>query len=151
MKSSIMFLLLTCAGLSGAPPVVTVPTAVSGKVGQYVTITAQTDAKSVVFFPLDDGLNPVPPQMNSDTAKTFIGLPFSDGTFRLLVYSGNADGPSQPVLVTVTVAGIQQKKLGSVSADPPQTAESPVILNAAGACTAYYDRRTGKWYASCPK
>lgn len=99
--------LLTVLVLAGvalaAPPVVTVPAEVKGDVGSFVAVKADVkDGKSVKFVVLDAGLNVFPAGLLADPTATVVtaGKP---GKFRILCYSGNADGPSEPVTVTVVI------------------------------------------------
>lgn len=165
LRFSLLALLLFASAAPAAPPVLNLPSTVSGKVGEFLTITATTDAAFVVFYPLDSGLNPVPPQMNNDVAKSFIALPFVEGSYRLLVYTGGADGPSQPAIVNVNIAASTvsaAKKLTAVApAAAPAAPDSPlppahiqalppaVQSFSEGSCTWY--RVGNKWYSTCPQ
>ena len=97
---------LLCAVLgAAAPPVVTLPAEVTGDVGSFVAVRASvTEAKVVRFVPLDAGLNVFPADLLADKTATVVtaGKP---GRYRILAYSGNADGPSEPATVTVVIGG----------------------------------------------
>lgn len=101
MRKFAVALLLLAAPLWAAPPAVEVPATVKVNSGEWVIIVAKTDAKSVKFVPLTPGLKQFPPQLVSDP-KTFAAQA-PDGVYRLLVYSGNADGPSDPVYSVITI------------------------------------------------
>jgi len=101
--------LLTVLVLSGmawaAPPVVTVPKEIAGDVGDFVAVKAEVqDGKSVKFVPLDAGLKLFPAGLLSDPTATVV-TSAKAGRYRILCYSGNVDGPSDPVTVTVVIGG----------------------------------------------
>ncbi len=167
-RVALLILLLASAAVSAAPPTVTVAN-VSGDPGQPVAIVAVTDAKAVSFYPIDKGVYLDPPNRINDPKST-VATAYQDGVYRVLVYAGNADGPSQPAIVTVTIGTGAQKKLGAAASDciapckckncnehtgesQPKTAvapaSAPVILGSGGACISYWDGR--KWVSSCPK
>lgn len=99
-------LLAVCSAIAAsqaAPPVVTVPAEVHGDVGAFVAVRAEvTEATVVKFVPLDGGLNVFPADLLSDKTATVV-TSAKGGRFKLLCYSGNADGPSEPVTVTVVI------------------------------------------------
>jgi hypothetical protein len=68
---------------------------------------ARRRAKAVRFVPLDDGLKLVPADKLKDEFATFVRATEAK-TYKVLVYSGNADGPSNPVYVSVTFIGKPQ-------------------------------------------
>ncbi len=97
---------LLCAVLgAAAPPVVTLPAEVTGDVGSFVAVRASvTEAKVVRFVPLDAGLNVFPADLLADKTATVVTAGKA-GRYRILAYSGNADGPSEPATVTVVIGG----------------------------------------------
>lgn len=97
--------LCSAAVAAAAPPVVTVPAEVTGEVGSFVAVRATvTESKVVKFVPLDAGLNVFPADLLSDKTATVVTAGKS-GRYRVICYSGNADGPSDPVTVTVVIGG----------------------------------------------
>lgn len=109
------------AGLLGtvgaAPPVVTAPERVHGDTGDWLFFTVTTDGKGVEVFPLDPGLRTFP----SDKLKNANELGFyasKPGAYRVLVYSGGADGPSKPRVVTL-VFGTAPTPVPPGPVDPP--------------------------------
>lgn len=92
--------LVASAALS-APPTVTAPQKACGEVGDWVFITAISDGKGVRFVPLDDGLAVFPAGKLKDTNETAVRATKA-GVYRVLVYTGNAEGPSEPAIVYVT-------------------------------------------------
>lgn len=118
--------LLTVLVLGGmawaAPPVVTVPKEIAGDVGDFVAVKAEVqDGKAVKFVPLDSGLKLFPAGLLSDPTATVV-TSAKPGRYRILCYSGNADGPSDPVTVTVVIGGAV--KPDPVKPDPVKPDES---------------------------
>lgn len=104
MRSLLTVLVLAGVALA-APPVVTVPSEVKGDVGSFVAVKADVkDGKAVKFVPLDSGLNVFPAGLLNDPTATVVTAGKA-GRYRILCYSGNADGPSEPVTVTVVIGG----------------------------------------------
>jgi hypothetical protein len=110
-------LLLGVLPALAAPPVVSVPAEVKGDVGAFVAVrTAVTDAKVVEFYSPDAGLNLFPADLLADKTATVVTASKA-GKYRLVCYSGNADGPSKPVVVTVVIGDVPVKP------DPPKPDE----------------------------
>lgn len=98
-----------------APPTIEVPKEVTGEVGAFVVIRAKSDAKNVQFYHIDPGLSVFPSDLLTDPKATVV-TSARDGTYRILVYAGNADGASIPVVIIV--------KIGKATA-PPDPKEPP--------------------------
>lgn len=94
--------LASSAGMT-APPTVKVPERIVGEAGDFIPVVAETDGVSVKFVVLDPGLKVFPPGFLKDPKTTVVTGP--KGQYRLLVYTGTADGPSDPVIVLVVVGG----------------------------------------------
>jgi hypothetical protein len=104
-QTALLWVLAAVVAAAAAPPVVTLPAEVTGDVGSFVAVRASvTEAKVVKFVPLDAGLNVFPADLLADKTATVVtaGKP---GRYRILAYSGNADGPSEPATVTVVIGG----------------------------------------------
>ena len=100
-----LLLLFLAASAQAAPPVVTVPKEVPGEVAAFVVVKAEvTDAKVVKFLPLDSGLSVFPSGLVVDQTVTVV-VAQKPGRYRVLAYSGNADGPSEPAVTTVVIGG----------------------------------------------
>lgn len=101
-------LLLASSSSFAAPPVVTVPDKAYGEVGDWVEIKVTVEgAKAARFVPLDDSLKVFPADKLKDEFTTFVRGTEAK-TYKLLVYSGNTDGPSAPAFVSVTFIGKPQ-------------------------------------------
>jgi hypothetical protein len=112
--------LLSAAVVAAAPPVVTLPPEVSGEPSSFVMIRAKVDgATTVKFVPIDTGLSVFPSGMLKSEDTTVVTAPKA-GRYRVLAYSGNADGPSEPAMTVVVVVG------GSSVAPPPDKPTDPV-------------------------
>ena len=86
-----------------AAPVVKVAD-VSGDPGTFIVVAATTDAPAVKWVLLDTGLSLFPPALLRD-ARTAVVIGTVPGRYRILAYSGNADGPSEPAVAVITVNG----------------------------------------------
>lgn len=126
MKRAALTLLLLAAPLWAAPPSVKLPATLEVESGGWVVITAETDGKAVKFVPLDPGLKQFPPVLVTDP-KTFVATA-PDGTYRVLAYSGNADGPSEPAVCTVKVG----KPTPPKPPEPPTPPPGPAPIMADG-------------------
>ena len=130
--STALLWLLSSALATAAPPVVTVPPEVSGEVGSFVAVrTTVTEAKVVKFVALDAGINLFPADLLADKTATVV-TSGKAGRYRILCYSGNADGPSEPVTVTVVIGGA--KEPDPVKPDPvkPATVYYFAVVGAEG-------------------
>jgi len=115
---TMILLLFVAAAAQAAPPVVTVPAEVTGEVAAFVTVKAAvTDAKAVKFVPLDSGLSVFPSGLLSDPTVTVV-VAQQAGRFRILCYSGNADGPSEPAVTTVVIGGATAPVIDPKEPDP---------------------------------
>lgn len=99
---ALLILLLLAAPLFAAPPVVKVPAEVRGEPAAFIVVRADTDAAAVKFYAVDPGLNVFPSGLLSDPYATVV-TSARPGRFRLLAFSGNADGPSDPVEVLIVI------------------------------------------------
>lgn len=84
-----------------APPTITGSDKVFAEVGEWAEVKVTTDGKSIRFVPLDDGLLFFPFDKLKDPSTAFVSARV-EGRFRILCYTGSADGPSDPFIVTVT-------------------------------------------------
>lgn len=104
-------LLVSCCALvgqMGEPPVrgqpapdiaIVQPEAIRAP-GEYVTLTAKTEAKEVLWIPKDEGLQVLPSNLLKDS-KTFCCIAAKPGKYRVLAIAALADRPvwSEAVLV----------------------------------------------------
>ena len=130
--STALLWMLSAALATAAPPVVTVPPEVSGEVAAFVVVKAEVkEAKAVKFVPLDGGLSVFPSGLLADPTVTVV-VAQKSGRYRILCYSGNADGPSEPVTVTVVIGGA--KEPDPVKPDPvkPATVYYFAVVGAEG-------------------
>lgn len=97
---------LAWPGAAAGQGAVGLPAEVRGEPGQFVRVTADTDAKHVRWVVLDGGLNLFPPELlrDSRTAVMTAGKP---GRYRLLAYTAFLKGgdavPTGPAVCTVVV------------------------------------------------
>lgn len=124
----LLAVLVLSAGCLAAPPVVTVPAEVTGEVGSFVAVRATVkDGKAVKFVAVDAGLNLFPADLLADKTATVV-TSAKAGRYRILVYSGNADGPSEPAMTTVVIG---DGKPADPVKPPPAKPEPPVVAPAA--------------------
>lgn len=147
-----LLLVLAAALVQAAPPVVTVPAEVKGEVGAFVAVRATvTESKVVKFVPLDAGLNLFPADLLADKTATVV-TSGKAGRYRVLCYSGNADGPSEATTVTVVIG--DPPPVDPVKPDPkpqPTAAKVCVVvveessLRTPAQADAMYDPTLQKW------
>lgn len=105
------------------PPKVTLPAEIPGEVSAFVVVRAKLEgeAKGVKYHPIDPGLSVFPSELLSDKTVTVV-VAAKPGRYRVLAYSGNADGPSEPAVTTVVIGGA---KPVPPPIDPPPTDPPP--------------------------
>jgi hypothetical protein len=91
---------------TAAPPVVTLPPEIRGDVSAFVVVKPSEvkDADAVKFVPLDAGLSVFPGDLLTDKKVTVV-VAAKAGRYRLLAYSGNKDGASEPAITTLVIGG----------------------------------------------
>lgn len=110
MRASLVSVLFLAGVCFADPPKIDVEKEVKGSVGQWISIKGTTDAKNIRFFPLDKELyqfpfsDVFPPEMTAGLKSTIVQS-HKAGTYRLLAYTGNADGGSEPVIIRVVIEG----------------------------------------------
>lgn len=103
-RTALLVVLLSASALGAAPPTVTAPPKVFGEVGDWVFVKATTDGKGLKVVPLDTGLKLFPSEKLKDpTEMGFYAT--KPGSYRVLLYTGSAEGPSDPTVITVTFGG----------------------------------------------
>ena len=126
---AILVFLLCSAGLLAEPPRIKTPETISGHVGGFIVLRAETDGPSVVFYPIDAGLNVFPQELLVDKKATVVTASHP-GRYRILCYTGNQDGPSLPSITTVIVSSPQPGPTPPEPSPPPTPPEpSPVPPN----------------------
>lgn len=111
---------------AAAPPEVKLPAEVKGDVGAFVAVRATvTEAKSVKFVALDAGLNLFPADLLADKTATVV-TSAKAGKYRLLCYSGNADGPSEPAYTVVVIGEPVKPEPPLPPPDKPADPKPPV-------------------------
>lgn len=83
-------------------PIIELPAKVSGQPGAFISVPAKTDAKIVKWVSIDKGLNIFPVDLLKDS-KTLVVTSQAQGVYRLLAYSGNESGPSDPAFTSVVI------------------------------------------------
>lgn len=93
---------LATAALSAAPPEIKLPAELRGEPGAFLVVRAETTATVVRFVQLDPGLAVFPADLLTDKKATVM-VASKPGKYRVLAYTGNADGPSEPAVCVVIV------------------------------------------------
>lgn len=117
VQAALAWLLAAAALATAAPPTVTLPETVSGEPAAFVVVKAKIDgATAAKFVALDPGLSVFPGGLLKAEDTTVV-VAQKAGRYRVLCYSGNADGPSEPAVTTVVIGGATVPPIG---ADPPK-------------------------------
>jgi hypothetical protein len=119
-------LFLACSALLAAD--LTLPQSVSGDVGDFITVKAVTTAPIVKWYSIDAALKLFPTDLLKDT-KSAVVIGKAAGSFRLLAYTSDASGPSDPQVCLVTVGPPVPPGPGpgpGPGPDPPTPAPIPV-------------------------
>ena len=104
-----------------AQPTIQLPDAVQVEVGDFVTIRATTEGKTVRWVVMDRGLSAIPPELLANP-KIFVGLAKAPGACRVLAYTAAGDVPSMPAICLVTV---RQPGPGPPGPGPPGPGPAP--------------------------
>ncbi len=98
-------LILTAAFLLLASPAfaidLTLPAKVTGQPGDFITVPAVTTGTIVKWVSLDAGLKLFPIDLLKNTKTAVVMGP--TGSYRLLCYTADKDGPSDPAICTVVI------------------------------------------------
>lgn len=95
-------LLLCSAAAAQAEVLVKLPEEVRGRPGDFLTIKADTECKTVRWVLLDAGPSLLPPELLRDP-RTAVLFSLRPGRFRLLAYGAKGDEPSQPVICLLVI------------------------------------------------
>jgi len=95
-----LLLLLMCAALC-LPADLKLPDKVTGDPGTFIKIPATTNGSVVKWVSLDPGLAMFPVELLKDTKTAVVTGPA--GSYRVLAYTSDATGPSDPAFCTVVV------------------------------------------------
>lgn len=77
------------------------PDTIRGDEMDFITVTAETSGKSVMFVALDPGLKVFPSNLLSDPKSTVVTG--KSGRYRILAYTSINDMPTKPVITTVVI------------------------------------------------
>lgn len=94
-----VLLALACEAARGAD--LKLPDKVTGNPGTFVKVPATTTGTVVRWYALDSGLNLFPVELLKDTKTAVVTGPA--GTYRLLAYTSDKDGPSDPAVCVVVL------------------------------------------------
>lgn len=114
------------ASCFGVEPVVTLPAEVSGDVGAFIRVEAETNGTVVQWFEDEPGLNLFPVDLLKDT-RVAVVTASREGKYRLLAYTAIGDMPSRPAVVTIVVGKVPPKPVPvpDIDDDDPPTPDPP--------------------------
>lgn len=103
------------------------PAEVKGEPADFITVPAETNGKDVKWVALDVGLKVFPSSLLKDS-KTAVVTAQKPGKYRLLAYTSDEKGPSEPAITTVVVAGVEPPTppVPPVPPTPPTPPTPPV-------------------------
>lgn len=129
MYRGIYTIILTCwlTNLAiAAPPTVTAPEKIYGETNDWVFFNITTDGKGTKIVPLTKGLDFFPSSKLKDPTEYGVKSRTA-GTFTLLVYTGSAEGPSEPKYMTVVIGNGGNKDDDPPIIIPPQPTIDPLV------------------------
>lgn len=104
MKNIFGIVLLISTHFAAYAVDLSVPQTVKGDPGDFISVPATTSGAVVKWVMIDPGIKLFPVSLLKDT-KTAVVTGNTPGSYRLLCYTSDANGPSDPVIATVTING----------------------------------------------
>jgi hypothetical protein len=80
----------------------TLPEKITGQPSDFITVTATTESKEVMFVPLTDGLSVFPASLLSDKKSTVV-VARRAGIYKILAYGCVDNKPTPPAITTLIV------------------------------------------------
>jgi hypothetical protein len=105
MRSALLATLLCLHGCPILAQEVRLPTQVTGDVGDFVVVTADTEDSVVKWFVVDKGLKLFPQELQNDTKKAVV-IALTPGRYRLLAVSAKDGTPSDFAECAVVIGGV---------------------------------------------
>jgi hypothetical protein len=102
MRTCVLVLLLVAATAAGQEPVVKLPAAVKGEVGDYIVVKAETDSPVVKWKVLSTNLKMFPMELLKDT-KTAVFHSTQPGKYRVMAWTAKGDVPSDAAECSIEV------------------------------------------------
>lgn len=109
-----------------APPTIEAPKTVYGETGEWCEVDIKMDAVTIKLVQLDAGLKVFPADRLKDPKKV-IATALKPGRYKVLLYTGNAEGPSDPVIVTFVFAAPDPNPPGPGPIPPVPVPPVPVV------------------------
>lgn len=126
MYKSLLVLILFTSVTIAAPPTIEAPERVFGEIGDYTFFKVTTSGKGLKIVPLDQGLVLFPSDKLKDSNE--IGVRATrPGTYKLLIYTGNADGPSEPKIISIVIGGVLPPSPNPPDPPKPDPIVPPVV------------------------
>lgn len=99
----VLAFLLVAESLLAAPPSIKAPEKVEAKAGEWVALPVTTDSKHPVRFVFPPTLSVFPVEKLKNPNEAYVtGMP---GSYKVLAYTGDERGPSDPVVIVVNIVG----------------------------------------------
>lgn len=118
-------LLVLCLALPAAAQGVKLPATVTGEVGDFVVVKAETTDTVVKWYVIDKGLKLFPQELQNDTKKAVV-IALTPGRYRLLAVSAKDGIPSDYAECEVNIGGVQPPTPGPAPTPiPPQPVPVP--------------------------
>lgn len=111
-----------------APQALKVPAELPVELGEWATLSVETPAKTVMFYPLDPGLKRFPPELLvSQKAAVFstAGVKEPGTRIRVLVYTAVNGEPTPPAICTIIVGAKPDKPTPPAPGPSPNPAPAP--------------------------
>jgi hypothetical protein len=102
--STFLAIALAFPTVAADPPTIKLPAEVRGEPGDWITVTAETNGKSVRWVPFAKELKLFPPGLLRES-KTAVVVCNRPGRHRLLAYTAAGDEPSDPAIVVIVIEG----------------------------------------------
>lgn len=117
--------LLLGATLQAAPPTIQAPEQIYTQVGEWAFLTVTTDGKGVKCI-VPKGVSQFPSGKLKDPNEMGFRATKVD-TYTIVLYTGNADGPSEPKYITLVVGHAPIPPTPGPIVPDPKTPDTPVV------------------------
>lgn len=114
--------LVLCLAATAAAQGVKLPATVSGEIGDFVVIKAETGDAAVKWYVVDKGLKLFPQELQNDTKKAVV-IALSPGRYRILAVSATDGVPSDFAECEVVIGGVAPTPVPPPN--PPQPGPVP--------------------------
>lgn len=96
--------MLVVTSILSAAATISLPPEIKGDVNDWIVVKAVSSGKSIKWVPITPGLKVFPVELLKDT-KCLIVSASNAGTYKLLAYTGDETGPSDPAFTNIVLGG----------------------------------------------